>query len=220
MKTKKLLQIGFFLFLGGLFLLVSKILWNKYSANPSAGRYFTNKASVNFQDGSGKMLSFTSNTVTIEETDLVSIKSFLKNRHFYHRPVAGIVEIIDPQTNQYMGKITISLNNEGKFIPDWTTLPNMEKNHRYDIIITFPGYLSKRVRDVILSEDKAIDSGIFLAGDINGDNLIDLTDFNLWKQVQGQKGELIADFNDDGSVDEKDFALSFGSDNFGQKGQR
>lgn len=57
--------------------------------------------------------------------------------------------------------------------------------------------------------------GPLLAGDINGDNMVDMTDFSLLRELYGSRDER-ADLNQDGAVDILDFALL--KSNFGLQG--
>jgi hypothetical protein len=51
-----------------------------------------------------------------------------------------------------------------------------------------------------------------LAGDADGNNVIDNRDFNLWQQNEGQNSVYqAADFNADGVMDEQDYNLWFGN---------
>ena len=218
-SRKKIIRFGITIVSVAAFIFITKILWDKFKASELGPEYITNTAKVSFRDAENQIIEMTSNEVITEKTSLLTIKSFLKDRKYFKGNIAGKMEIIDPQSNEYIGKIPIILNDKGMFVPDWTNLAKMQKNRKYDIIISFPGYLSKRLRDVILSQDNTLDSGIFLSGDINSDGVINVADFELWKNNFGQSGNFVSDFNDDGKVDEKDFAISFGSENFGKTEQ-
>ena len=134
------------------------------------------------------------------------------------------VEIFDPLNNNQ--KIEHSINESvvginydltqkilkgGNALPDTDWVP---KSGIYNIKVKSDGYLRKLILSVPIT--KGVQNDIALAtltpGDINGDNRIDILDYNLLRDCFGNKADTSAcsakanaDINDDGVVDGIDY---------------
>ncbi|PEL14021.1 S8 family serine peptidase [Bacillus sp. AFS017336] len=95
------------------------------------------------------------------------------------------------------------------------TIDNLPfSNKDYDIYVKIPGHFatkvsSKLVRDFngdLAGSSKVVEMEKNHAGDVNGDNVIDVMDA-IYLQVYWGTNKRAADINNDGIVDEKDFAF-------------
>ncbi|MEL7428257.1 MAG: dockerin type I domain-containing protein, partial [Bacteroidota bacterium] len=83
----------------------------------------------------------------------------------------------------------------------------------YDLYVKTAGYLQKVSTAVSLTDgSNPVSFGGLLAGDINGDNIVDINDFTLFSAAfQSIAGSVnynpAADFNCDGQIDILDFTL-------------
>jgi PKD repeat protein len=88
----------------------------------------------------------------------------------------------------------------------------------YSVWVQEEHSLAKPTDDVVITSGitTEFDFGELLVGDANGDNLVDLRDFGVWKSILLNTADLRADFNLDGQVTSLDFGWV--KENFGKQG--
>jgi minor extracellular serine protease Vpr len=158
---------------------------------------------------------------------------------------ANIIEIYDHETKRYINSnegyrlnrwggrdIGITLYSDGRF-----EISNLHPGKTYDIKIKYPSHFETFVGNIITTadaiegrkigvEEVEIAPGLQLAGDLDGNNVIDIYDVALTsllfglKTVDGRWGDEVnynarfADINKDGEIDILD--LSFTTTNYGK----
>lgn len=98
---------------------------------------------------------------------------------------------------------------------------------KYDLVVVKPGHLSYTVKDVVVGDtaldltelaDKPYQTITLLAGDVNGDGKINLTDLSIFKNNFGKTGSavtnLLADITGDGKINLLDLGVF--KNNFGK----
>lgn len=108
-----------------------------------------------------------------------------------------------------------TLNSNGNF-----TLTNVPPG-LYTVAVVGPRYLNRDVTYTVMASDNIGLNATLLAGDVNGDNVVDISDFSLLATAFGSDPSSNywnpdADLNNDGVVDITDFSLIAG--NFGVGG--
>ncbi|MCS6775218.1 MAG: dockerin type I domain-containing protein [Chloroherpetonaceae bacterium] len=86
----------------------------------------------------------------------------------------------------------------------------------FDIYITVPRFLRKRVPQVSIISGNPVSTGTMYCGDVNGDNVIDDTDVELVRQAMGRFNTGTVDLDGDGRVTSRD--LSIVQQNLGRQG--
>lgn len=87
-----------------------------------------------------------------------------------------------------------------------TALTNLSYED-YKLFVRIPGYLKKRMT-ITWPPSQKVDFGEFVAGDIDGDNRINSSDWNRMKSDWGGKGKnTLSDVNEDGIVNALDWSF-------------
>ena len=172
------------------------------------------KATVTFNDSDGNSYANTSNTASVAKIDLFNLSNTLQGKTNIPAGTTGKLAVVDPVTGSELGQVEfLYQENLGK--PDWTEIQGIDLSKSYDLALTIPNYLPKRVLSVDLARSVAVDGGLFLAGDINNDGSINWFDYALWQRSYGMRAVgNINDYNGDGLVDYLDFAIAYGSSNW------
>lgn len=172
------------------------------------------KATITFKDSDGNAYSNSSNTASVAKIDLFNLSNTLQGKTNIPSGTKGKLAVVDPSSGSELGQVEFQYQeNSGK--PDWTEIPGIDLFKNYDLTLTIPNYLTKRVLNVDLVRSVAVDGGMFLAGDINNDGFIDWFDYALWQRSYGIRAAgNINDYNGDGIVDYVDFAVAYGSSNW------
>lgn len=194
-----------------------KTFWRK-KADINPLNNISNTASVSYHVGD-QTISDTSNTLTIQKVDLFNLALLLQGRA--NQNLAGVqasMVVIDPAANNTLGNVNFTLGQDGSSQPDWTVINAIINTTKlYDLRISIGGYLSKKVRDVNLEEAVSLDGGTFLAGDVDGNGVINWDDYNAWSRDYGKTrvgNNETKDFNGDGVINYLDFAIAYGSSNW------
>jgi hypothetical protein len=187
-------------------------------SNPAS--YVSSQAKVNYQDDEGGIYSEQSNVLRLQKVSLFGVSVSLQGKTDKMADSKATVSFFDTDLsgNQNVGSLDISYDsNTGTWPkPDWTTLTVLDPEKTYDIQVSSPGYLAKRVVDQRLGDVAELVASSLLAGDVNGDGVINWYDFSDWKVQYGQAvpAGSAFDFNGDGFVNYFDYAIAYGSDNW------
>lgn len=95
---------------------------------------------------------------------------------------------------------TVSLSSAGYF------LTNISSKGVYDVYVTVPGYLRKKI-PVVQTTRGLLLSPLMTAGDVNGDNVIDGQDVQAVAQALGSHTNGPLDVDGDGVVTGRDLAI-------------
>lgn len=173
-------------------------------------QYITLTANATYQDASGHTNTTGSNDLKVEKVNIRKFTATLRGLSSLNG-LTGKIEILDPDTAASVGTINFVLSDTGTFTPDWTGINNIDPHKRYDLRISTPNWLSRKITDVLVNSTDDLTTGTFVAGDLNNDGTINYQDYIAWKNEYGKTGQNVADFNHDGVVNFVDFAMSFGS---------
>lgn len=185
----------------------------------------------------GKCVSGTQNTTTNPTTsvsttfnitnlvlDGIGNAAGVVGIHSPNKSRSGKLELLNPSTRALVDSkpITLSYNSDGTFktqatftnLPSGNYLPKLKIN----------GYLWKNYPEVTSTQgtDYTNDSRVALvAGDLNGDNKLDISDYNILSGCFGKAGSgdcALADMDDTGTVDAFDYNLWLREFNLKQQG--
>ena len=214
-KTKiwRLVIASFSVIIIGIVFVVGRNSFLKKSADTNTvGDSISLTASIAYKDSGGNAITEQGKSVITRVKPLV-VQTALKGRDTTKSAPTFIFNIIDPTTSQDTGSISINPNQNSQSEVDWTSLASVDPNKVVDLRIASPGFLSRRIADIsLLSASSVIQSSPLIAGDINQDHKINWEDYFAWKANYGQTvSNDPGDFNGDGTIDYKDYALSFGT---------
>ena len=182
---------------------------NTISNNPNK---LTTVASLTYGNADGNSATEQAqSTVTIVSP--LKVKAELRGKNITDTKAELTVDFIDSASSQSVEKISTTPNGSNEFQADWTSKSNIDPSKTFDLRISSPGYLSRKLAGISLLDTFEItDSGPLVAGDINQDHKISWDDYFVWKASYGQNTPSNpSDFNGDGVVNYKDYAVSFGT---------
>jgi len=195
-----------------------RFFWlKKADINPL--NYISNTANISYHVGD-QAISDTSNTLRVQKVDLFNLNLLLQGRLTQSlNGIDGTMTVINPDlpTDAALGDTPFVIGSSGQSKPDWTTISAItDLSKRYDLRISIGGYLPKKIQDVNLEHVVSVNGGTLLAGNVNGDNIINYTDYSEWKDRYGQSVDTKDknDFNGDGVINYLDFAIAYGSGNW------
>lgn len=128
------------------------------------------------------------------------------------------VEVTDPTTNSKVSEsvVGITYDSQTKKFSGSNSINWVPASGIYNIKVRAPGYLKILIpsKTITRGQENIIPVDIVTPGDVNGDNLIDIQDYNALVGCFGNKFRLIAcngttnaDLNDDGASDGIDYNI-------------
>lgn len=184
----------------------------KADQNTNNLNQITTTATLTYQDSSGNLVT-NQNQSNITKVLPLKVKAPLRGRDVTNIQSVLIFDFVDNSSNQSAGEISADSSGSDVYQVNWTSKPSIDPNKNFDLRISSPGYLSRKLPDISLLDIPAvIESSSLVAGDVNQDHKINWQDYIQWKAVYGQSvTDNPNDFNGDKIVDYKDYAVSFGT---------
>jgi len=118
-----------------------------------------------------------------------------------------LVSTYQPGSNLVLESYQVDLSEDGVFI-----IPDLEQG-TVDLFIKVEGYLQKVIENVLIeSGSNSVEIGPLSSGDLNGDNMVNLTDFSILCMTFGFAAgddtfNQTGDFNCTGEVNISDFSI-------------
>lgn len=207
------------------------------SVSDTASDGATTQANITYQDADGAVQNISSNVVKVKKVKLFPVTMTLQGKSDSKVDLSATLLISrydsGSKTDQSYGPFEFSYNYKTKkwSSPDWTvskpikangkTPPDLDLDLKYNLTLASPGYLPVIVPDQTLTKISNIKVSL-LAGNVNNDNAINRDDYTKWVAEYGKKSSSSSkltsyDFNNDGVIDYRDFAMVYGSNNYNQK---
>ncbi|MEI6498690.1 MAG: hypothetical protein WCO23_01880 [bacterium] len=157
-------------------------------------------------------------TSTIKKVSPLKISTSFRGKTIVGNNSKLDVDLIDSSLDQTIGTFPTVMGENNMFEGDWTSIANINPLKTFDLRIHSPGFLSRKMTDIsLLSLSSELQAKPLVAGDVNQDQLIDVQDYLNWKSSYGQQNVVNnpKDFNGDGVINYKDYAISFGTPCYG-----
>lgn len=207
-----------------IYLLISSGIFRFQASTANPAEYITAQAVVSYQNTSGASYTESSDILKIRKVTLFPIVMTFQGRN---TPAKGMSASVDFYEREYpfsklgSSKFVYDYDSNTWSVPDWTAVDGINPDQNYDLKISSPGYLSRVVDNQILVDLSSVAPTPLLAGDTTSDGNIKYDDYSLWNGSYGSRIEDSPDksnydYNADGVVNYKDFAIAFGSANFGK----
>jgi len=190
--------------------------------NPAT--YITAQADVTYQDTSGAAYSESSNLLKIRKVTLFPVVMNYQGKSAAQKGETASIaftERVAPYAT--VGSVTFAYDYAAGAwaLPDWTALPTLDVDKAYDLTVSSPGYLSREIPNQLLADTSGVTVLPLLAGNADNNVGIDYSDYLKWSLEYGKEaspGSALApyDYNGDGIINYRDFAIAFGSNNYGK----
>ncbi|MEI8143574.1 MAG: dockerin type I domain-containing protein [Candidatus Berkelbacteria bacterium] len=150
---------------------------------------------------------------TISKVTPLKISAPLRGRDTATPTQPLTVSLINAPTNTTVDTLSATSVATSQYQADWTNSTKIDPTKTFDLRISTPGYLSRKLTGIsLLNIPTILTSATLVAGDVNQDHKINYLDYFAWKEVYGQTvAANPSDFNGDGVVNYKDYAVSFGT---------
>ena len=197
----------------------------KFQASPvDNAEYITAQADVTYQDTSGAAYSESSNLLKIRKVTLFPVGMQFQGRTSYAKGMTASIsftERVAPFGMLGTKEFAYDYGTNKWSAPDWTSLSSINPDQPYDLTISSPGYLSREIPNQVLANLASVAAAPLLAGNVYLDNTINYSDYTKWNMAYGkdvvrEPNYSIYDYNGDNLVNYKDFAIAFGSNNYGK----
>ncbi|MFA6963320.1 MAG: hypothetical protein WC227_01210 [Patescibacteria group bacterium] len=199
--------------LAGVFLAGTRgFLRKKADTISTDSNQLTAVASLTYQNADGdSMIEQSQSVVTLVSP--LTIKAQFRGKSVANDSPEVFFDFIDSSSSQSVEKMSATSVGSDEFQADWTSKSEIDPAKTLDLRVSSPGYLSRKFAGISLLEaSPTVNSASLIAGDINQDRRIDWQDYFTWKSSYGQNTTSnLSDFNGDGVVNYKDYAVSFGT---------
>jgi hypothetical protein len=197
-------------------------LFKFQASEQSPATYVTSQATMTYQDSSGGAYTESSNLLKIRKVTLFPVTMNFQGKSSALKGEAATVtftERVAPYSTSDPILFSYDYATGIWSSPDWTTLPSLDVDKAYDLTISSPGYLSREIPNQVLANTSGVTVLPLLAGNLDNNNVINYNDYTTWNDKYGQDapaGSALAayDYNGDGVINYKDFAIAFGSSNY------